>query len=69
MERMPVTDEQQAKQSHIAWSSQIVGIFCTYKKTLAIIKTNRKARMLVAGTSIGLILAIALLIVILNSFL
>lgn len=69
LDSVAAADTEHAMKSEIKWRNQIKGVWYTYVKALKIVKTNRKARMLVAGASIGIVLAITLLVILMISLL
>lgn len=69
LDSVAAADTEHAIKSEIKWRNQIKGFWYTYVKALKIVKTNRKARMLVAGASIGIVLAITLLVILMISLL
>lgn len=63
LESIPIMEAGQARNSHILWPSPLRGFVYTYIKALAIRKTNRKARLLVAaGRTMAAIFILLLMI-------
>lgn len=57
-----VASDETAKKSRIAWKNQVKGFCYTYIKALQIVRTNRKARVLVFSTA-AVVIAFVLLII------
>ena len=58
LDGVTAASDEQAKNSKIAWNNQIKGLVYTYIKALKIIKTNKKAKLLIISSALAIILVI-----------
>lgn len=58
LDGVTAASDEQAKNSKIAWNNQFKGLVYTYIKALKIIKTNKKAKLLIISSALAVILVI-----------